>query len=151
MRKRAPALAGALLLQRQRILRRQQPRVGEIRHQAERLPAGRLRDARHPRSKQVRIAAELVDDEAADQRRVVGRQHRLGADEARDHAAAVDVADQHDRHVGGAGKTHIGDVVRPQIDFRRAAGAFDQHEIGLAAQARDSCPARTACRSRLIS
>ena len=64
-----------------------------------------------------------------------GVDHRLGADQARDHAAAVDVADQHDRHVGGARKAHIGDVVGAQIDFGRAAGALDQHDIGLAPQA----------------
>ena len=44
-----------------------------------------------------------------------GVDHRLGADEARDHAAAVDVADQHDRHIGRARKAHIGDVVRRRL------------------------------------
>ena len=63
---------------------------------------------------------------------LLGVEHRLGADQARDHAAAVDVADQHHRHVGGAGKAHIGDVVLAQIDLRRAARALDQDEIGLA-------------------
>ena len=111
MRTRACGFGRPALLERQRILRRQQARIGEIRHQAERLPSGRLRDALHARGKQRRIAAEFVDDEAADQRRVFRRQHGLGADEARDHAAAVDIADQHHRHVGGAGKSHIGDVV----------------------------------------
>ena len=101
-------------------------------------PAGRLRDALHAGGEQRGIAAKFVDDEAADQRRVLRREHGFGADQARDDAAAVDVADQHDRHVGGAGKAHIGDVVCAQIDFRRAAGAFDQHEIGLAAQAREA-------------
>ena len=59
----------------------------------------------------VGVAAKLVDQEAADQRGVGGIEHRLGADQAGDHAAAVDVADQHHRHVGGARETHVGDVV----------------------------------------
>ena len=65
-------------------------------------------------------------------------QYRLGADEARDHAAAVDVADHHHRHVGGAREAHVGDVVRPQVNLAGAAGAFDEHDIGLAAQAREA-------------
>ena len=42
------------LLERQRILRRQQARIGKIRHQAERLPSGGLRDVLHAGSKQRR-------------------------------------------------------------------------------------------------
>ncbi len=67
-----------------------------------------------------------------------------GADQARDHAAAVDVADEHDRHVGGARKPHIGDVVVPQVHFRGAARAFDQHEVGRLLECARSCRARTA-------
>ena len=130
------ALAPRLrMIERQRILGRQMPRVGKIRHEAERRPAGRRDDRLLARDEQARIAAKLVDDEARDQRRVVGIEHRLGADEARDHAAAVDVADDDDRHVGGAGKAHVGDVVAAQVDLRRAAGALDQHQIGLAPSA----------------
>ena len=131
MRFRRPAL-----LQRERIFRRQQARIREVRDQAERLPPGRLRDALHSRGKQRGIAAKFVDDEAANQRRILRRQHGFGADEAGDDAAAVDIADQDDRHIRGARKSHIGDVVCPQIDFRGAAGAFDEHEIGLTAQPR---------------
>ena len=47
-----------------------------------------------------------------------------------DDAAAVDVADQDDRHVGAGGKAHIGDVARPEIDLGRRAGALDDDEIG---------------------
>ena len=53
---------------------------------------------------------KLVDDEAADHRGVRRVEHRLGADEARDDAAPVDVAHEHHGHVGGAGEAHIGDV-----------------------------------------
>ena len=129
---------GPRSLQRQRILRRQQPRLGEEGNEAERLPAGRRRDQRHAVGEQRRVAAELVDQEAFDQRRVVGVDHRLGADQAGDHPAAVDVADQHHRHVGGAGEAHIGDVVGAQIDLRRAARAFDQNDVGFALQPREA-------------
>ncbi len=84
---------------------------GKIRHQTKRLPSGQLRDTLHAGGEQRRVAAEFVDDEAADQRGILRRDHGLGADQARDHAAAVDIADQHDRHIGGARKAHIGDVV----------------------------------------
>ena len=131
-------LDGPRSVQRQRILSRQQPRLGEEGNEAERLPAGRRRDQRHAIGEQRRVAAELVDEEALDQRRVVGVDHRLGADQAGDHAAAVDVADQHHRHVGGAGEAHIGDVVGAQIDLGRAARAFDQHDVGFALQPREA-------------
>ena len=76
--------------------------------------------------------------------RSAARQHRMRADQAGDDAAALDVADQHDRHVGRLGKAHIGDVAAPQVDLGRAAGAFDQDEVGLRAQAARSCPAPPA-------
>ena len=58
------------------------------------------------------------------------RQHRMGADQAGDHAAAVDVADQHHRHIGRLGKAHIGDVAGAQIDLGRAPRALDQDDVG---------------------
>src|SRR5262249_3005938 len=56
-------------------------------------------------------------------------------DEARDHAAAVDVADQHHRHVGSTGKSHVGDIVEAQVYLRRAACTFDENNVGFALQA----------------
>ena len=53
----------------------------------------------------------------------------MGADETGDDAAAVDVADEHDRHVGRLGEAHVGDVAGAEIDFGRAAGALDQHDV----------------------
>jgi hypothetical protein len=106
-----------------------EPRIGKERDEAERIPAGFARDEHHRVGKQCGIAAKLVDDEAADQRGVGGIDHRFGAHKACDHAAPVDVADQHHRHAGGACETHVGDVIRAQVDLRGAAGAFDQHEV----------------------
>ncbi len=47
-----------------------------------------------------------------------------------DDAAALDVANQRHRQIGGLGKAHIGDVAGAQIDFGRAAGALNEDEIG---------------------
>ena len=129
---------GRARVERQRILRRQQPRLGKEGNEAERLPAGRRRDQRHAVGEERRVAAEFVDEEALDQRRIVGIDHRLGADQAGDHAAAVDVADQHDGHIGGAGEAHIGDVVGAEVDLRRAARALDQDDVGFALQPREA-------------
>ena len=113
-------------------------RLREKRDEAERLPAGQARDGGHAAFEQRRIAAKFVDQEPAHQRRILRVDHRLGADQARDHAAAVDVADEHDRHVGRAREAHIGDVVRPQVHFRGAAGPLDQHQIGLILEAAET-------------
>ena len=107
-----------------------------MRHETERRPAGALGNEAHAALEQGRIAAEAVDDEAADHRSVRLVEHGLGADEARDDAAPVDVAHEHHGHVGGAGETHIGDVAGSQVHFRRRARAFDEDEIGLVGQPR---------------
>ena len=131
MRRRASVFAGRAASSASASSAGDQPGVGEERHQAERLPSRQLRDARHAVGKQRWIAAKLVDDEAADQRFVLGRDHGLGTDEARNDAAAIDIADRAPPARPRAGKTHIGNVVGAQIDFGGAAGAFDQHDIGL--------------------
>ena len=125
-------------LQRHRILGRQLLRGGEMRDQAERRPAGAPLDEPQAVGEQARVAAKLVDEKADDHRRILGGEHRLRADDLRDDAAAIDVADQHHRRIGGARKAHIGDVARAQVDLRGAAGAFDQHEIGLGLHAREA-------------
>ena len=74
----------------------------------------------------------------------------MRADQAGDDAAAIDVAEQHHRHVGGRGKSHIGDVAGAQIDLRRAAGAFDQDDIGLAREVRKTLQHRRQQRRLLV-
>ena len=80
--------------------------------------------------KQRRIAAEFIDDKAADHGGIVGIDDGFGSDELGDNAAAVDVADQHDGHIGAAREAHIGDIGLAEVNFGGAAGAFDQHQIG---------------------
>ena len=82
----------------------------EERHEAERAPSRALGDEAHAVVEQARVAAKLVDEEADDHVRVLRRDHRLRADELGDDAAAVDVADQHDRRLRRAGEAHVGDV-----------------------------------------
>ncbi len=106
-----------LCIERKRILRRQQPRLGEEGDKPERFPFRRCRDQRHAVGEQLGVAAELVDEEAADEGGVASIDHRLGADEACDDASTVNVADEHHRHVRRAGKAHIGDVVGAEIDL----------------------------------
>ena len=55
----------------------------------------------------------------------------MRADEAGDDAAAVDVADEDDRGLGGAGEAHVGDVVGAEVGLGGAAGAFDEDEVGV--------------------
>ena len=54
------------------------------------------------------------------------------ADEARDDAAAVDIAGEDHRHACRSGEAHIGDVARSQVG-RRAAGALHHDEVRIAA------------------
>ena len=84
------------------------------------------------------VAAEAVDDEGFYQRGVGGVEDGLGADEAGDDAAAVDVADEDDGGAGGAGEAHVGDVVGAEVDLGGAAGAFDEDEVGVGVQAAEA-------------
>src|ERR1700722_3114058 len=85
----------------------------------------------HAAEEQVRVAAELVDDEADDGRGVLRRKRRLDAENLRENAAAIDVADQRDRTAGGAREAHVCDVALAEVDLGRAARAFDEHQSSL--------------------
>ena len=90
-----------------------------------------------PLSEQGRVAAKLVDDEADDHRRVVGRERDLRSEKSgrrrrRGRCRRSSATGQ----FAGAREAHIGDVAVAQVDLGRAARAFDQHEIGVCAHAR---------------
>jgi hypothetical protein len=72
----------------------------EERHQAQRAPAGAIAHRLHAVVEQRGIAAEAIDDEAHDHVGILGIDHGLRTDQTCDHAASVDVAHQHDGHVG---------------------------------------------------
>ena len=142
---RARSSARAIAVQRHRILRRQQVRASNH-GTTPRLfsPVARF-DRREAVLEQQRIAAELVDEIALDAAppRPSGSSAMVPTMRG-DDPAALDVADQQHRHVGRLGETHVGDVALAQVDLRRAAGAFDQHQVGLRGQAARSCPAPPA-------
>ena len=88
-----------LVAEAERVFRRQPRGVGEERQEAEGAPARMRFERHHAAQEQVRVAAELVDDEADDGRGVLGRERRLDAENLGENAAAIDVADQRDRAV----------------------------------------------------
>ena len=63
-----------------------------------------------PSLKRRDVATEFVDDRPTDPPSLGGREQLPGADHRGDDAAAVDVADENDRDVGGLGKAHVGNV-----------------------------------------
>ena len=120
------------------ILLRQTCRLGAKRNKPKAGPAGQILDPLHAIRKQTRIAAKLVHKKALDHCGVGRIEHRLGSGNLGDDAAAIDIAQQYHWHISGAGKAHIGDIILAQIDFRRAPGAFDKHQIRLFAQRRET-------------
>ena len=93
--------------------------------------AGALGQDLDRRLEQPDIAAELVDDIALDSGLLGLGQQRQSADDRGQHAAAIDIADQHHGHIRCLGKAHIGNVAGAQSDLGRRTGALDQHQIGL--------------------
>jgi len=116
------------------ILGRQRARGREPRHDAEGGPARPLLYHLGSAGEEAGIAAELVDDEALDADLLGARQQCMRADDGGEDAAAVDVADEDDRHVRRLGKAHIGDVALAQIGLGGAAGALDEDEVGFGAE-----------------
>ena len=127
-------VASAGMLQLHGIFRRQRSSRMQPRHDAERRPAGARFDRVDAGAEQLHVAAKLVDDEAANALAILRIEHRMCADQRRNHVTAIDIADEHDRHVGRVRESHVGDVVRAQVGFRRAARAFDDDDVGFALQ-----------------
>jgi hypothetical protein len=88
----------------QRILGQKLPGAWKPRQNPEAVPAGPRRDQAITLVEQPQVAAERVHQKPCDQRCVVRVRHRLRPDHLDDHAAPVDVARQHHRHPGRAGK-----------------------------------------------
>ena len=119
-------------IEAERIFGRQEIRIGKKRDEAERRPTGCPRDGIEPGIEQPGIAAEFIDHEAGDHRRIRRVQHRFRPNQAGDDTAALDIGNDDDRNVGCTGKPHVGDVVAAEVDLRGAARAFDQHKVGIA-------------------
>ena len=115
------------------VLLGQQAGGGEIGHDAKARQSGALANHVERRVEEPDVAAELVDDVALEAAPLGDVEQRMGADQGGDDTAALDVADQDHRHVGGLGEAHVGDVGGPQVDLGGASRAFYQHQIGVAA------------------
>ena len=75
------------------------------------------------------VAAELVDDQALHHGALVFVEQLHSAVQLREHAARIDVAYQQHGCLCHLGHAHVGQVVGLQVDFRRAACAFDDHDV----------------------
>ncbi len=106
-----------------------EPHVEQPRDDAVERHAGALRDGLQPRFEHRRVAAELVDDKGLQQRPVVLVEQRPRAVERGEDAAAVDVADDHDRQSELAGEAHVDVVTRAEVDLGRGAGALTHDEL----------------------
>ena len=80
------------------------------------------------------VAAELVDQEAAEQPPLVRREQRHRAGHRRDHPAALDVRDQHPRRAEAGDEPEVHQIVRAQVQLADAAGAFDHDHVEAARQ-----------------
>jgi hypothetical protein len=117
-----------------RVLRRQPRCLRQPWDHTEWRPAGFPCDRIEPIVEQSSIAAEFVDDETTDAFAFARLQNRVRAHQAGDDAAAIDVACEDHRNVGGLGESHVGDVSVPQVDLCRTAGTFDQYDIAVPCQ-----------------
>ena len=97
-------------------------------------PAGQRLELLEPGREDRRVAAELVDDEAGDERLVVGLEQRERPEQRGEDAAAVDVADDQHGQAGRAGEAHVGEVAVAQVDLGRAAGALADDDVEARAQ-----------------
>ena len=87
-----------------------------------------------PRLQDFHIPAELVDDDALDPSPFLFRQQHHRAQQGSEHAAQVDIPHQDYRSVGSLCHAHVDDVAFPQVNLRRAAGAFDHDAVGFFCQ-----------------
>ena len=124
--------------ERQGVLGWQALRFRKVRNKPQRPPSGQARDLLHAVREKAGIAPELIDDEPLHKGDILGIGHHFRSGEARDDAAAVDVANENDGHAARAGEPEIGDVVSSQVDLGHGARAFDEHEIRLTAQTREA-------------
>ena len=87
----------------------------DIRHDARHRHAAQLLERFEPRLQDLLISTEFVDDGAADARSLVRLEQRHGAVELREHAAAVNVADEEHRRVHELREAHVHDVLLLEI------------------------------------
>ncbi len=82
-----------------------------------------------PRRQQTDITAEAIDNQSGNPCSLAGREQGQGAVQMGEYATPVDVAHQPHRAVRCLGEAHVSDVLVTQVNFRRAAGAFNEHHV----------------------
>ena len=85
--------------------------------------------------KERRVSPELVDDDPADPVTLLRRDEIERADNLCEHAAAIDIPDQHHLGIGHLDDRPVHQIAISQIDLRSAAGAFDNHDLILQGEA----------------
>ena len=80
------------------------------------------------------VAAEFIDDDAFDHGAFFRVEEHDRAVHGREDAAAVNIGHEQDGRLGHAGHAHVDDILVLQVDFRRAAGAFNDNDVVLGAQ-----------------
>lgn len=113
---------------RQTVLR-VEPHVVQEGENTEDRPVGAVLEHLQPGTEQVEVAAELVDDPRPHVHLVLGVEDRQRAEHGGEDATSVDIPDDHDREVLGPGEAEVDVVPLPEVDLRRAAGAFGDDDI----------------------
>ena len=81
--------------------------------------SGQLAQLVEPGRQQRGVAAELVDHEPGDEALVVGLENRDRPVQVGQQPAAVDVADNDDGQIRGAGQPHVRQIGCAQVDLGR--------------------------------
>ena len=113
---------------------RQPTRAREIRYDAETPELRVLGNYFYTAVEEGDIAAKLVNDETAGQRRLRLAHQGPGTDKTSDDTAPLDIGDQDYRDTCRFGETHVCDVASAQVNFSRATCTLDQDQISVSAQ-----------------
>ena len=107
----------------------------QIRHNAQNGQARLFLQHRQAGPQNLHVAAELVDNQTRNARALLLFKQRHRAVKLGEHATPVDVARQQHRRIHQLCQPHVDDVVRLEVDFRRAARALDDDDVHILAQA----------------
>ena len=106
-----------------------------------------------PSSKSVRSPRNLLIRKPRNSAPLVRREQRHRADDRGEHAAALDVGDEHPRRAEARDEAEVHEIVRAQVQLADAAGALDhdRRRSGARDRRRRPAPRRSARRRRRSS
>ena len=111
------------------------PQIFQHGHNApKRLARAALQQAQG-RIKQAGITPELVENKPAHPAALCAGQQGHGSRKGRKRAAPVNIGHQRHQRPRMAGHAHVYNVVRPEVDFCRAARTFNHHHVHVCGQA----------------